>query len=156
METHNITIVGGSGIVGREFLKILDEQNVPVGKVRILATQRSAGTEIFFRDQKIIVEETNPEKFDENDEVVFLTATSDVSQQIAPIAKNHGSFVIDDSSAYRMDPQVPLVIPEVNANDLEWHQGIVSQPNCTTTPLCLLYTSPSPRDGLLSRMPSSA
>ena len=67
METHNITIVGGSGIVGREFLKILDEQNVPVGKVRILATQRSAGTEIFFRDQKIIVEETNPEKFDEND-----------------------------------------------------------------------------------------
>ena len=63
METHNITIVGGSGIVGREFLKILDEQNIPVGKVRILATQRSAGTEIFFRDQKIIVEETTPEKF---------------------------------------------------------------------------------------------
>tara|TARA_B100000029_G_C17606026_1_gene967416 strand:- start:2888 stop:3910 length:1023 start_codon:yes stop_codon:yes gene_type:complete len=137
METHNITIVGGSGIVGREFLKILDEQNIPVGKVRILATQRSAGSEVFFRDQKIIVEETNPEKFNENDEVVFLTATSDVSQQIAPIAKNHGSFVIDDSSAYRMDPQVPLVIPEVNASDLEWHQGIVSQPNCTTTPLVL-------------------
>ncbi|SVD59564.1 uncharacterized protein METZ01_LOCUS412418, partial [marine metagenome] len=63
METHNITIVGGSGIVGREFLKILDEQNIPVGKIRILATRRSAGTEIFFRDQKIIVEETNPEIF---------------------------------------------------------------------------------------------
>ena len=137
METHNITIVGGSGIVGREFLKLLDEQDVPVGKIRILATQRSAGTEFFFRDQKIIVEETNPETLNANDEVVFLTATSAVSQQIAPIAKNHGSFVIDDSSAYRMDPQVPLVIPEVNANDLEWHQGIVSQPNCTTTPLVL-------------------
>ena len=68
------------------------------------------GPKFFFRDQKIIVEETNPEKFNENDEVVFLTATSDVSQQIAPIAKKHGSFVIDDSSAYRMDPQVPLVI----------------------------------------------
>jgi aspartate-semialdehyde dehydrogenase len=137
MDAYNITIIGGSGIVAQEFLKILEERDIPTGRIRLLATHRSAGSVVHFRDQKIIVEETTPDILDKNDEIVFLTATSDLSLQIAPIAKGHGSFVVDDSSAYRMDPSVPLVIPEVNATDLEWHQGIISQPNCTTTPLVL-------------------
>ena len=137
MDAYNITIVGGAGIVGREFLKILDERNLPVGRLRLLATARSAGKTIEFRGTKITVEETTPESFTTDDHVVFLSASGSASKQYAPIAQQLGCFVVDDSSAYRMDPEVPLVIPEINAADLEWHKGIVSQPNCTTTPMVM-------------------
>ena len=137
MDAYNITVVGGAGIVGREFLKLLDSRNVPVKRLRLLATSRSAGTVVDFRGQRITVEETSASSFSADDHVVFLSASGAASQQYAPIAQRNGSFVIDDSSAYRMDPAVPLVIPEINADDLEWHTGIVSQPNCTTTPMAL-------------------
>ncbi|MBI2764476.1 MAG: aspartate-semialdehyde dehydrogenase [Chloroflexi bacterium] len=137
MESYNITVVGGAGIVGREFLKVLDDRNVPVGRLRLLATARSAGKVVEFRGEKITVEETSPASFGRDDHVVFLSASGSASKEYAPIAQALGSFVIDDSSAYRMDPEVPLVIPEINAGDLEWHRGIISQPNCTTTPMVL-------------------
>lgn len=137
MEAYNITVVGASGIVGREFLKLLDERAVPVGRLRLLATARSAGQEVTFRGERITIEETTPESFTPDDHIVFLSASGAASRQYAPIAAANGSFVIDDSSAFRMDPNVPLVIPEINADDLEWHRGIVSQPNCTTTPMVL-------------------
>lgn len=137
METYNITVVGGAGIVAREFLKILDERQVPVGRLRLLATARSAGKTIEFRGETITVEETSPESFTADDHVVFLSASGAASKQYAPLAASNGSFVIDDSSAYRQDPDVPLVIPEINADDLDWHRGIVSQPNCTTTPMVI-------------------
>ncbi len=137
METYNITVVGATGIVGREFLKVLDERRIPVGRLRLLASKRSAGTVISFRGQAITVEETTEDSFGPDDHIVFLSASGEASRRFAPIARAAGCFVIDDSSAFRMDPSVPLVIPEVNAEDLEWHQGIVSQPNCTTTPMVM-------------------
>jgi aspartate-semialdehyde dehydrogenase len=138
MEALNITVVGGTGLVGREFLKILDERQAPVGRLRLLATARSAGKTVEFRGKPVMVEETTEGAFGPDDHVVFVTASGAASKQFAPIARAHGSLVIDDSSAYRMDPEVPLVIPEVNADDLEWHRGIVSQPNCTTTPMVMV------------------
>ena len=137
MDAYNITVVGGAGIVGREFLKLLESRNVPVKRLRLLATSRSAGKTLNFRGQPITVEETSEQSFTPDDHVVFLSASGAASKQYAPIAQANGSFVIDDSSAYRMDPAVPLVIPEINAADLEWHHGIISQPNCTTTPMVL-------------------
>ncbi len=137
MKPYNITIVGGAGLVGREFLKILDEQQLPVGRLRLLATKRSAGKIVEFRGKQITVEETTEQSFTGDDDIVFLSASGSASKLYAPIAAANGSFVIDDSSAYRMDPNVPLVIPEINAEDLEWHKGIVSQPNCTTTPMVM-------------------
>ncbi|HJP40398.1 MAG TPA: aspartate-semialdehyde dehydrogenase [Dehalococcoidia bacterium] len=137
MNALNITVVGGAGIVGREFLKVLDERQILVGRLRLLATARSAGKKIEFRSEQIVVEETSEESFSSDDEVVFLSASGRASKLYAPIAAEKGCFVVDDSSAFRMDPAVPLVIPEVNPSDLEDHRGIVSQPNCTTTPMVM-------------------
>jgi len=137
LEPLSITVVGGAGIVGLEFLRVLDEHRLPVKRLRLLATKRSAGKQIPFRGATITVEETHDNAFDGNDDVVFLSASGDASRHYAPIAAARGAFVIDDSSAFRMDDNVPLVIPEINARDLEWHRGIVSQPNCTTTPMAL-------------------
>lgn len=137
MQPYNITVVGATGLVGREFLRILDERQIPVGRLRLLASRRSAGTAIVFRGEPIVVEETTDESFNADDHIVFLSASSEASRRFAPIARARGCFVIDDSSAFRQDPTVPLVIPEVNADDLEWHQGLVSQPNCTTTPMVM-------------------
>ncbi len=137
MNAYNITVVGGAGIVGREFLKILDERQIPANRIRLLATARSAGKTFEFRGQSLVVEETKPGSLTKDDQVVFLSASGAASRELAPIAAANGSFVIDDSSAFRMDPAVPLVIPEINSEDLEWHKGIVSQPNCTTTPMVM-------------------
>lgn len=137
MEALNITVIGGGGIVAREFLKILDERKTPLGRLRLLATARSAGRVIEFRGKRITIEETTEQSLSRDDHIVFLSASGAASKLYAPIARDNGSFVVDDSSAYRMDPEVPLVIPEINPEDLEWHRGIVSQPNCTTTPMAL-------------------
>ncbi len=137
MDAYNITVVGGAGIVGREFLKLLETRKTPVKRLRLLATARSAGTVVEFGGQKITVEETTEASFTPEDDIGFLSASGSASKQYAPIAQRNGSFVLDDSSAYRMDPAVPLVIPEINADDLSWHKGIVSQPNCTTTPMVM-------------------
>jgi len=137
VDAYNITVVGGAGIVGREFLKLLEEHKTPVKRLRLLATARSAGKTVDFRGESVTIEETTDASFTHDDEVVFLSASGAASKQFAPIAAANGSFVVDDSSAYRMDPAVPLVIPEINADDLAWHTGIVSQPNCTTTPMVM-------------------
>jgi aspartate-semialdehyde dehydrogenase len=137
VDAYNITVVGGAGIVGREFLKLLEARKTPVKRLRLLATARSAGTQVDFRGERITIEETSEASFTPEDEIVFLSASGSASKQYAPIAQRNGSFVIDDSSAYRTDPEVPLVIPEINVEDLDWHKGIVSQPNCTTTPMVM-------------------
>lgn len=137
MDAYNITVVGGAGIVGREFLKLLEEHKTPVKRLRLLATARSAGKTVDFRGDMVTIEETTEASFSRDDDVVFLSASGAASKQFAPVAAANGSFVVDDSSAYRMDPAVPLVIPEINADDLAWHKGIVSQPNCTTTPMVM-------------------
>lgn len=151
MKPYAITVVGGAGIVGREFLKLLDEREIPVGRLRLLATSRSAGSTVEFRGSTITIEETSPESFTGDDDIVFLSASGDASRRYAPIARDRGALVIDDSSAFRMDPEVPLVIPEVNGDALARHRGIVSQPNCTTTPMVMaLY--PIHRENPLRRI----
>lgn len=137
MDAYNITVLGGGGIVAREFLRILDERHIPAGRVRLLATKRSAGRMIDFRGERLIIEETTEGSLSADDHIVFISASGAASKQYAPVARANGSFVVDDSSAYRQDPAVPLVVPEINADDLDWHSGIVSQPNCTTTPMVL-------------------
>jgi aspartate-semialdehyde dehydrogenase len=151
LDAYNITVVGGAGIVGQAFLEVLERRQVPVGRLRLLATARSAGKTVEFRGQTITIEETSEKSFTADDHVVFVSASGAASKQYAPIARDHGSFVVDDSSAYRMNPDVPLVIPEINPEDLEWHHGIVSQLNCTTTPM-VLALNPIHRSNPLRRV----
>ena len=126
----NIAIVGATGAVGAEFLKVFTERRFPVDELRLLATQRSKGTIIAWQDRKIEVQETTEESFKGMDIVFF--AGGSASTKLAPAAVQSGAVVIDNSSAFRMDPQVPLVVPEVNPEDVKSHRGIIANPNCST------------------------
>lgn len=137
MNGLRVGIVGVTGAVGRVFLDVLAQRNFPVAELRPLASARSAGRTIDFRGEALTVREATPQALDGLD-LVFTTATSAVSLALAPEAVARGAVVIDDGSAYRMDPQVPLVVPEVNAEDVDWHRGILSTPNCTTVPLVMV------------------
>ena len=132
----DLALVGASGAVGAEFLKILRRSNLPVGSLRLFGTSRSAGRMLPFGEELLEVQETSVSALKGAD-IVFISATSEASLELAPAVVEAGALVIDDSSAFRMDPKVPLVIPEVNADDLIGHQGIVSTPNCTTVPLVI-------------------
>jgi len=132
----NVAVIGATGAVGDVFLRVAEERNFPLNSLKLLATARSAGKKLRFRGEDITVEETTEESLRGAD-LVFCSATSAASRQYAPIITGMGAVMIDDGSAFRMQPNVPLVIPEVNADDLDWHEGIVSIPNCTTTPLAM-------------------
>src|SRR4051794_35969651 len=127
---YSVAVVGATGLVGREFLRILEESTFPLKSLKLLASKRSAGTTMRFRDVDLPVEETTPESFAGQD-FAFISATTEASHQWVPIAAQAGAIAIDDSSAFRMDPAVPLVVPEVNAGDLAGHARIVSIPNCS-------------------------
>jgi len=131
-----VAVIGATGAVGDVFLRVAEERNFPVGELRLLATTRSAGKRLRFRGQEIEVQETTEQALQGAD-LVFCSATSAASRQWAPVVTANGGILIDDGSAFRMEPTVPLVVPEVNGEDVEWHQGIISIPNCTTTPLAL-------------------
>lgn len=131
-----IAIVGATGAVGAVALELLTERGHPANKTRLLASKRSHGKQIEYMGEALTVEEATPESFDGVD-VAFISASSEVSLALAPEAVKRGVLVIDDGSAYRMEPEVPLVVPEVNGADVEWHSGIISIPNCTTTPLVM-------------------
>jgi len=131
----NVAIVGATGLVGREFLKIAAQRSFPIKGLRLLASHRSAGKKITYGDWEIEVEETTPKSFEAVD-LAFFSATTEVSKTLIPPAVKAGAICIDDSSAWRMEEDVPLVVPEVNADDLQEHQGIIAIPNCPTTPLC--------------------
>jgi len=126
----NVVVVGASGAVGHELLKILDEKNFPLGKLRLCATARSAGKQIPFRGETYTVEETTPDSFENMD--IALFAGGAASLEFGPAAVERGCVVIDNSSNYRLDPKVPLVVPEVNPEDVRWHKGIIANPNCST------------------------
>jgi aspartate-semialdehyde dehydrogenase len=134
--TYSIAVVGATGLVGREFLRILEQRDFPLKSLRLLASKRSAGKTMRFRGEELPVEETTPESFRGQD-FAFVSATTEASRQWVPIAAEAGAIAIDDSSAFRMEPSVPLVVPEVNGADLDGHQRIVAIPNCSTTPLAL-------------------
>ena len=133
---YNVTVVGATGMVGRHFLEILEERRFPIKGLRLLATTRSAGRKVLVGEREIEVEVTTAESFGGAD-FVFVSASGEASRQYCPIAAKAGAIAIDDSSAWRMDPRVPLVVPEVNAADVEHQQGIIAIPNCSTTPLVM-------------------
>lgn len=137
MDACSIAVVGATGAVGRVFLDILEERNFPTKDIRLCASKRSVGKKLTVKGEEIAVEEVTPELLSQVD-IAFISASGDISRQWAPIAVQQGALVIDDSSAFRMDKDVALVVPEVNASDLENNNGIVSIPNCSTTPLVMV------------------
>jgi aspartate-semialdehyde dehydrogenase len=132
----DIAVIGATGAVGAVFLEVAAERDLPVANLRLLATKRSAGRELRYRDEPITVQETTEQSLAGAD-LVFCSATAEASRLWGPKVAAAGGVLIDDGSAFRMEPNVPLVVPEVNGDDLEWHEGIISIPNCTTTPLAL-------------------
>ncbi|TET96675.1 MAG: aspartate-semialdehyde dehydrogenase, partial [Dehalococcoidia bacterium] len=131
---YNVAVVGATGLVGQEFLRIAMQRGFPIKALRLLASSRSAGRRVTVGEWELEVEETTSKSFAGVD-VAFFSATTEVSQQLIPAAVKAGAVVIDDSAAWRMEPDVPLVVPEVNADDLDGHKGITAIPNCPTTPL---------------------
>ena len=136
MSECKIALIGATGAVGQVFLNILEERNFPASDIRLCASERSFGKKIKVRGEKLIVEEATPQLLSEVD-FVFISASGSVSRQMAPLAVDQGAIVIDKSSAFRMDPTVPLVVPEINPGDLHDHHGIIASPNCTTTPMVM-------------------
>lgn len=130
MKLYNVAIVGATGAVGHELLKILDERNFPVGELKLLATERSEGNKLNFKGKEYIVERTTPESFTNIHLALFAGGVA--SNIFAKDAVNAGAVVIDNGSSFRMDPDVPLVVPEVNPEDVKWHKGIIANPNCST------------------------
>ena len=129
-----VAIVGATGVVGRTMIQVLTERGFPIGELRLLASGRSAGRTVSAAGRTIEVREAVPEAFDGVD-IALFSAGGDVSKELAPAAAARGATVIDNSSTWRMDPAVPLVVSQVNSDDLEWHEGIVANPNCSTMQL---------------------
>lgn len=133
MKKYNFAIVGATGLVGRTFLNVLEEYNLPINKLYVFASKRSLGTKIAFLGKDIEVLELTETCFDGLDiDYALFSAGGDVSKKYAPIFAKNGTIVIDNSSAFRMDKDVPLVVPEVNAHVLKGYKGIVANPNCST------------------------
>ena len=131
MKNYNIAVLGATGAVGKTMLKVLEERSFPVGEIRLLASEKSAGKEIEFMGIKYKVQPVSPEAF-EGIDIALFSAGGSRSKQWAPVAVEKGAVVIDNSSAFRMENDVPLVVPEVNPEDVKWHKGIIANPNCST------------------------
>lgn len=132
MKKYNIAVVGATGMVGRTFLKVLEEKQLPVENYYLFASARSAGSTIKFMGKDYVVEELTENSFDRDIDIALFSAGGSTSEKFAPIAASKGCIVIDNSSAWRMDPEVPLVVPEVNPDDIKWNKGIIANPNCST------------------------
>lgn len=133
MKQYRVAIVGASGAVGQEFLRVLDEQNFPIGELLLFGSSRSAGRKYTFRGKKIEVKELKHNDDFKGVDIAFTSAGAGTSKEFAETITKHGTVMIDNSSAFRMEPDVPLVVPEVNAQDaLERPRGIIGNPNCTT------------------------
>ena len=131
MKKYHIAVVGATGAVGAELLRVLERRSFPVASLRPIGSARSAGKTIRFHDDLITVEELTERSFDKID-IVFFSAGGENSRKWVPIARQTGAIVIDNSSVFRMEPDVPLVIPEINGEDVRKHHGLIANPNCTT------------------------
>ena len=131
MKQYTVAVLGATGAVGQEMIKILQERNFPVGKLVPLASQRSAGKTLRFREEDVVIELAREEAFQGVD-IVLGAAESDVARKFAPAIVKAGAVFVDNSSAFRLDPEVPLIVPEVNPEDVKGHKGILSNPNCST------------------------
>src|SRR3982751_3210737 len=127
----HLAVVGATGAVGIEMIKTLEKRNFPVGKLTLLASARSVGKTLTYRGQTITVEELTKDSFKGVD-IALFSAGGSISKEYAPIAAKAGCVVVDNSSAFRMDDSVPLVVPEINGADVKKHKGIIANPNCTT------------------------
>ncbi len=127
----NVAIVGATGAVGVEMIKTLEKRNFPVKELKLLASARSVGKAALFKGKEYAIQELTPQSFQGVD-VALFSAGATVSRVFAPYAVQAGAVVVDNSSCFRMDPQVPLVVPEVNPEDVKWNKGIIANPNCTT------------------------
>ncbi|KAF0995614.1 aspartate-semialdehyde dehydrogenase [Geobacillus sp. TFV-3] len=128
---YHVAVVGATGAVGQQMVRTLEDRNFPVGKLTLLSSERSAGQKMRFRSEEIEVQAASPERFDGVD-IALFSAGGAVSKALAPEAVRRGAIVIDNTSAFRMEENVPLVVPEVNESDLTWHNGIIANPNCST------------------------
>jgi aspartate-semialdehyde dehydrogenase len=132
MRGYHIAVVGATGAAGTELLRVLERRNFPVASLRPIGSARSAGKSVRFRDEPVPVEKLSDRSFDKID-IAFFSAGGDVSRNYVPVACQSDAIAIDKSSAFRMDPHVPLVIPEINAEDVRQNRGVIANPNCTTT-----------------------
>jgi len=131
MKGTNVAIVGATGMVGHEFIRVLEQRSFPMTSVRLYASDRSHGRKMRIRGEEIEVKETTPDSFKGID-IALFSAGADISKQFSPIAARTGAVVVDNSAAFRMDPEVPLVVPEINPEDIKKHKGIIANPNCST------------------------
>ena len=131
MKQYTVAVLGATGAVGQEMIKILQERNFPVGKLVPLASKRSVGKTVSFRGEEVTIAEAREDAFAGVD-IVLGAAQNPIAKEFAPAIVKAGAVFIDNSSAFRMDPKVPLVVPEVNPKDADWHSGIIANPNCST------------------------
>ena len=131
MKLYTVAILGATGAVGQEMMKILQERNFPVGKLIPLASRRSVGKTVTFKGEEIAIQEACDTAF-EGVDIVLGAAENAIAKQFAPAIVKAGAVFVDNSSAFRMDPKVPLIVPEINPEDAAWHNGIIANPNCST------------------------
>ena len=136
MKKYSVAVLGATGAVGREMVKILEERNFPVQNLKLLATEKSTGVFINFQGEQIKVEKVTPQSF-ENVDIALFSAGKEASIKFAPVAVKNNAVVIDNSSAFRMKNNVPLIIPEVNPREIKKHNGIIANPNCSTIQLVI-------------------
>ena len=132
MKNYKLALVGATGLVGRTALTVLEEYNLPISEYVFFASKRSAGSKINFKGNEYTVRELNENSFDDNFDFAIFSAGSDTAKHFAPIAASKGCIVVDNSSAFRMDPNVPLIVPEVNSEEIFNNNGIIANPNCST------------------------
>ena len=125
----NVAVVGATGVVGSTFLKVLEERDFPFENIYFMASKKSAGKKLPFKGKEYIVEELTEHSFDKPIDIALFSAGGGTSAKFAPIAAAHGVTVVDNSSQWRMDKEVPLVVPEVNPQDIRWNKGIIANPN---------------------------
>ena len=131
MKLYTVAVLGATGAVGQEMMKILEERNFPVGKLVPLASARSAGKTLKFKGEDVTIQEACDAAF-EGVDIVLGAAENDIAQKFAPAIVKAGAVFVDNSSAFRLDPNVPLIVPEINPQDVSWHKGIIANPNCST------------------------
>ena len=131
MKLYTVAVLGATGAVGQEMMKILEERNFPVGKLVPLASARSAGKTLKFKGGDVTIQEACDTAF-EGVDIVLGAAENDIAQKFAPAIVKAGAVFVDNSSAFRLDPKVPLIVPEINPEDVSWHNGIIANPNCST------------------------
>ena len=132
MKKVNLAVVGATGMVGRTFLKVLKEREFPIENLYLMASARSAGTKLEYDGKEYVVEELTEHSFDKPIDIALFSAGGSVSEKFAPIAAAHGVIIVDNSAQWRQDPEVPLVVPECNPEDVSWNKGIIANPNCST------------------------